>query len=74
MMMIIIIIKKKKNEIVPSGKIVGMKSSVVSGVNLDKSHTAIPSAAPAAMAAPRAVVSVILGRTVHNIKGKFSHL
>lgn len=41
----------------------GEKSSVVRGVSVVKSHTAIPSAAPAAIAAPNAVVSVILGRT-----------
>lgn len=51
----------------PSGRMEGIKSSVVKGVSLVKSHTSIPSADPAAMAAPREVVSVRLGRAENRI-------
>lgn len=48
----------------PSGIMEGVKSSVVRGVSLVRSQTSMPSADPAAMAAPREVVSVMLGRAV----------
>ncbi len=50
----------------PSSLILGVKVSVVIAVKCSsfKLHTSTPSADPAAMAAPRAVVSGIDGRTV----------
>lgn len=63
-MTIFVVWIENRNVYIPSGMMAGVKSSVVSGVSLVRSHTSMPSAAPAAMAAPREVVSVMLGRAV----------
>lgn len=49
----------------PSSVISGLKISHGTGCILLRSHTSIPSALPAAMAAPKAVVSAISGLTVN---------
>lgn len=50
----------------PSSVITGMKVSFTEPCVWPKSHTFMPSAKPAAIAAPKAVVSGIFGRTVKN--------
>lgn len=55
-----------KHKNVPSGLIEGKNTSLGVGLRLSACHTSTPLALPAAMAAPNAVVSDIVGRTVNS--------